>query len=88
MSPDEIFEAALKRPRSERSAFVELASTGRVELVRQINRLLEADAAAGSFLDEPGGHPETVRHSRSYPSGRIGTALSRNCACIYLRPSG
>jgi serine/threonine protein kinase/tetratricopeptide (TPR) repeat protein len=49
----EIFDAALKQSLSERQQFVMAACQGDPELLAEIESLLEADAAAGSFLDRP-----------------------------------
>ena len=45
-----ILDAALKRPASERTAYLDEACAGDAELRRHVEELLAADAAAGSFL--------------------------------------
>ena len=48
-----IFEAALEKRQSERDRFVQEACGGDQDLQSEVNRLLAADEAAGSFLDKP-----------------------------------
>src|SRR6185437_13658608 len=47
----EIYHSSLRLPPSERSAFVENACARDPNLLREVKSLLDADAAAGSFLD-------------------------------------
>jgi eukaryotic-like serine/threonine-protein kinase len=46
-----IFEAALEKPQADRNIFVQDACAGDLELECEITRLLAADEAAGSFLE-------------------------------------
>ncbi|MFI5007278.1 MAG: tetratricopeptide repeat protein [Solirubrobacterales bacterium] len=45
-----VLEAALERPEPERAGYLDEACAGDAELRRQVEELLAADAAAGSFL--------------------------------------
>ena len=49
----QIFEAALDLPADERDSFVRKACAGDSELESEVNRLLDADGKAGSFLEHP-----------------------------------
>ena len=46
-----IFEAALEKHQSQRREFVKKACAGDTELEAEVVKLLEADEAAGSFLE-------------------------------------
>src|SRR5215469_4123859 len=50
---EEIFEAALKLPEPERTAYVDGACGGEATLRARVMELLKAHAAAGSFMDGP-----------------------------------
>jgi serine/threonine protein kinase len=50
---NEIFHAALEFPAGERKEFVCTASHGDSELESDVDRLLEADQQAGSYLESP-----------------------------------
>ena len=52
-SVNEIFHAALEVPSSDRRAFVAVASGDDAVLRSEVNALLEADAQAGNYLEEP-----------------------------------
>src|SRR5438128_1533554 len=45
--------AALAKPTAERAAFLDSACAGDTELRRQVERLLQAHANAGDFLNKP-----------------------------------
>jgi serine/threonine protein kinase len=50
---EEIFHAALERPRESRPAFLDEACGENAELRRQVERLILTDEQAGSFLEKP-----------------------------------
>ena len=49
----ELFHLALERPPADRAAFVVEAAAGDVEVVAEVGRLLAANAAMGSFIEQP-----------------------------------
>ncbi len=53
----ELFAAALQREVDEREAFLVAVCSGDPELQREVEKLLAADAAAGSFLESPPATP-------------------------------
>src|SRR5687767_4998742 len=48
-----VFEEALERAESERQAFVEAACAGDQVVLREVTKMLTADARAGAFIDRP-----------------------------------
>ena len=52
---DELFQAALQRPREARTSFLAEASGGDEALRQEVQQLLAAFDAAGSFLEQPAG---------------------------------
>lgn len=66
----QIFDAALERPESERSAFVTSASAGDAELSDAVERLLRAHSAPESFLDATVEH--TTQIGRYLVRGELG----------------
>jgi Tol biopolymer transport system component/predicted Ser/Thr protein kinase len=50
---DELLQSALQRPASEREAFLAQACQGDPELEQELRSLLEAQAQAGEFLENP-----------------------------------
>jgi serine/threonine protein kinase/predicted negative regulator of RcsB-dependent stress response len=65
---NEIFHAALEIPASERREFVCTASKGDPELQSNVDRLLEADERAGSYLESPLLPVEPMADSEASPS--------------------
>lgn len=49
----ELFEQALELPAEERESFLRAACDGDADLLRDVSVLVEADARAGIFLDQP-----------------------------------
>ncbi len=50
---DQLLEAALDRPTSERGAFLDQACAGDAALRRELEALLSSDGQAGSFIESP-----------------------------------
>ncbi len=50
---EELFHAALERPREQRQAWLDAACSGDVEMSRQVESLLSNEERAGSFLERP-----------------------------------
>jgi hypothetical protein len=48
---EEVFHAALERPREQRQEWLDGACDGDAELRRQVERLLSNEGRAGSFLE-------------------------------------
>jgi hypothetical protein len=48
-----LFAAALRLPANERTAFLDRECAGDAQLRQRVDTLLQADAQAGEFLDEP-----------------------------------
>src|SRR5574342_170554 len=55
-----LFAAALDLPATERAAFLDRECTGDAELRREVESLLAAHTAAGTFLDQPARELQTV----------------------------
>lgn len=72
----EIFEAAVDKPQIERDSFVRKACEGDGELEAAVIRLLEADAAAGRYLESP-----PLRKFR-IPSSAGRSSLALSCGTL------
>ena len=72
----QLFEQALELPEGRRRAFLEEQCGGEAELLAEVERLLEEDAASDDFLDTPGARslPELLQDPvrRLGPGARIG----------------
>ena|ERR1019366_2927702 len=60
---EELFHAALGRPREQRQAWLDGACSGEAELRRQVELLLSNEERAGSFLERPAIEDVTVTPS-------------------------
>ena len=62
---NELFGAALDLDPEERAAFLESECKGDLDLKREVEALLDANADAGSFLQHPILEPPTANSSES-----------------------
>jgi eukaryotic-like serine/threonine-protein kinase len=62
---EELFHAALERPRQDRQAWLDAACSGDAELQQQVRRLLSKEERAGSFLERPAIEDITVTPAAS-----------------------
>jgi tetratricopeptide (TPR) repeat protein len=81
MSEEELFHAAVAKPSTERTAFLDQACGADMELRRRVEVLLRAHEASGSFLDEPAATGEFVAGPPSAtpattPSPDAGTVIA------------
>ncbi|HEX4955086.1 MAG TPA: serine/threonine-protein kinase [Thermoanaerobaculia bacterium] len=63
-----IFEAVLEAPAGERDALLERLTAEEPELAVEVRRLLQADTAAGGFLEEPAALPPAPTRRLALPA--------------------
>jgi serine/threonine-protein kinase len=66
-----VFEAAVERPAAERRAFAAGACAGDVALLREVERMLDADGRAGGVLDGPPSSSSSAPEEGRFPAGTV-----------------
>src|SRR5690348_2656086 len=77
---DNLLQAVLERPPSERDAFLRLACAGDEALEREVRSLLASQREAGSFLESPAielAARDLVREQNKYAQENADTLIGR-----------
>ena len=78
MSDSGLFRAAVSLPPERRAAYLDEASAGDPDLRRRVEKMLDAQAQAGSFLEQPSRSP--VMTVDEPITERPGTVIGRSPA--------